>query len=197
MVDCRSRCGATLGVALRRSHDALADGCPADGPIHSVTGMTSTASPPRLQRRRPLGLPFLAIVGLALLAAVRAVLHDLGIVHEGSFVNLLLVVVPLLAWVAVVVWARVPNPFLTVLVIGACYGVLLAGVHQVFWTQAFDGSPPALGGNFSGLDLEVRLAVPRVAAVFSSLFTGVAIGAILGLIAWALSKAVDRRARTS
>jgi hypothetical protein len=155
--------------------------------------MNNTSSATSTTRRRLLGLPFAAIIGLALLAAPRAVLHDLGIVREGGIVNLLLAVVPLLVWVAVVVWARVPNPFLTLLVTGACYGLLLAGVHQILWEQAFAGSPPALGGNFSGLDIGMRQTAVRVAAVFSSLFTGVAVGAIVGLVAWAVAKVAQRR----
>jgi hypothetical protein len=154
--------------------------------------MNSTSS--RLIPRHRLGLPLPAIVGLALLAAPRAVLHDLGIAQEGSFVNLLLVVVPLVVWVGVAVWARVPNPFLTLLATGVCYGVLLALVHQLLWEQAFAGSPPALGGNFSGLDLGTRQAAVRVFAVFSSLFTGAAVGAIVGLVAWALAAVGRRRA---
>lgn len=149
---------------------------------------------PRPLPRPRLGLPFVAVLGLALLAAPRAILHDLRIIEEGTVVNLLLVVLPHLAWVVVAVVARVPNPFLTVLVTGACYGVLLAATHQLLWTQAYAGSPPALGGNFSGLDLGVRQTIVRVFAVFSSLFTGVAVGAIVGLVAWAVSKVVRRPA---
>jgi len=143
-------------------------------------------------RRRPLGLPFLAVLGLALLAAPRVVVHDLGIAKEGTVLNLLLVVIPPVVWVVVTVLARVPNPFLTLLVTGACYGVLLAGIHQLLWDQAFAGSPPALGGNFSGLDLAARQTIARVAAVVSSLFTGVAVGAVVGLVAWAVTTITHR-----
>lgn len=163
------------------------------GPLHSVAAMNSTTT--HSSRHRPLGLPFAAVLGLALLAAPRVLLHDLGIIDEGAFVNLLLVFIPPVAWIVVVVWAKVPNPFLTLLVTGACYGVLLAGIHQLFWEQAFNGSPPALGGNFSSLDIGVRRAVPRVAAVFSSMFTGVAIGAITGLVAWAVTKVVGQHSK--
>lgn len=154
-------------------------------------------TPFRSSRQRRLGLPVGAVVGLALLAAPRVVLHDLGIIQEGSFVNLLLVVVPLVVWVLVAVGTKVPNPFVTLLVTGACYGVLLAGIHQLFWDQAFAGSPPALGGNFSSLDLEMRQAIPRVAAVFSGIFTGTVVGALTGLVAWAIAKLVGQRAQVS
>ncbi|WP_326639701.1 hypothetical protein OG884_33965 [Streptosporangium sp. NBC_01755] len=36
----------------------------------------------------------IAIIGLALLAAPRVVLHDLDVIHEGTFVNALFVFVP-------------------------------------------------------------------------------------------------------
>ena len=157
--------------------------------------MTTTTSPEHVPQRHPLGLPLLAIVGLALLAAPRAVLHDLGIVPEGSILNLLLVLIPLLAWVVAVVRAGAPNPFLTVLAIGACYGVLLAGIHQVLWEQAFAGSAPTLGANLTGLDPGLQEAATRIAAVVSSLFTGVAVGAIIGLLTWAVSGLTTRRRR--
>jgi hypothetical protein len=161
--------------------------------VRSLAGMTTTKSTRSDTRRHPLlGLPFTVIVGLALLAAPRAVLHDLGITHGGSALNQLLAVVPLLVWVAAVAWARVPNPFLTVVIIGACYGVLLAAIHQLLWQHAFAGAPPALGGNFSQLDIGIRQLVVRIAAVFSSLFTGVAVGAIVGLLTWAVSKVVQQ-----
>ncbi len=53
-----------------------------------------------------LGLRWCVLVGLALLAVPRAVLHDLEIIHEGTAVNALLVAVPLLIWIVVVVRAR-------------------------------------------------------------------------------------------
>lgn len=171
----------------------MVDGCPRPGQLHSVAAMNSTAS--HSSRQRPLGLPFAALLGLALLAAPRVLLHDLGVIDERSLVNLLLVVIPPVAWIVVAVWAKVPNPFLTLLVTGACYGVLLAGIHQLFWEQAFNGSPPALGGNFSSLDIGVRRTIPRIAAVFSSMFTGVAIGAITGLVAWAVTKVAGQRTK--
>ena len=94
-----------------------------------------------------LELSISAIILLAALAAIRVPLHDLGIVSEGSFVNSLLVFVPLAIWMIVVLRQRVPNPFLALTAVGVAYGVMLAVIHQLLWTAAYDGSPPSLGGN--------------------------------------------------
>jgi hypothetical protein len=150
----------------------------------------STPSP--TARRRVLGLPFLAILGLGLLAVPRAVLHDLEIVEEGSLVNILLVAVPLVVWIAVAVW-RSSNPFLSLLTAGAVYGLCLALVHNLFWNQTWDGSPPSLGGNLEGRLPEVaEQLLVRGAMSISSFFTGLAVGAVCGLIAWGISWLVRR-----
>ena len=149
------------------------------------------------QSRRPgrhtgLGLPFLAVVGLALIAAPRVVLHDLGVIQEGTFVNSLFVFVPPLVWIAVVLWRRVPNPFLTLLVVGAVYGVLLMLGHQILWTTAWDGAPPSLGGNLGGLSPTAQEVIVRGFAAVSSLITGTLVGAVCGLVAWAIDKLLRR-----
>jgi hypothetical protein len=139
--------------------------------------------------RRGLGLSVPVIVLLAAVAAIRAPLHDLGIVQEGSAAAWLLVFVPLALWVGVVLRQRVPNPFQTLLVVGLAYGVMLAGVHQLFWEAAFGGSPPSLGGNLDGVLAPGAEAVLfRVSAVFSSLFTGALVGAAAGAVAWAIKR---------
>jgi hypothetical protein len=141
--------------------------------------MASASPPPSVVTMR-FGLPLPVLAGLALLAVPRAVLHDLKIIHEGTAVNLLLVAVPLLVWIVVVVTARVPAPFLTLLAVGAIYGVGLAIVHQVFWNV--DGH---LGGNLTGrLSPAAEAVIIRMFAAVSSLFTGLLTGAVTGLIAW-------------
>ncbi|MDP9796783.1 hypothetical protein J2S43_005295 [Catenuloplanes nepalensis] len=132
-----------------------------------------------------LGLPLPALMGLALIAVPRAVLHDLEIIHEGTFVNALLVAVPLLIWVVVVVAARVPRPFPALLVVGAFYGIGLAVVHQVLWSVDAD-----LGGR---LPPWAEQGVIRTFAVLSSLFTGLLTGAVTGLVAWACTALIRRR----
>ncbi|HLU60013.1 MAG TPA: hypothetical protein VKZ81_31520 [Pseudonocardia sp.] len=133
--------------------------------------------------RRSPDLPRPALVGLAALAGPRVVLHDLGIVEEGSLVNGLLVVVPPAVWIAVVLWHRPPRPFRTVVVIGAIYGVFLAVGHQLLWRAA--------------LPADVDLAVPefalRAAAVASSLVTGTLVGVVAGAVAVALCRVVPAR----
>lgn len=139
---------------------------------------------------RALGLPLAGILGLALLAAPRVVLHDLGLVHEGTLVNALLVFVPVALWVLVTVVRRVPNPFLTLLTVGAVYGVLLGVAHQVFWEANFDGAQPRLGGNLADVAPGTQELIIRGFAMISSLFTGVIVGAISGLIAWGIARLV-------
>jgi hypothetical protein len=134
---------------------------------------------------RKLGLPISAII---LLAAIRVPLHDLGIFSEGSFVNSLLVFVPLAIWM-IVVLRRVPNPFLALTVVGVAYGVMLAVIHQLLWTAAYDGSPPSLGGNLEGvLAPGLEAVIFRTSAFFSSIVTGTVMGAVVGAIAWVIER---------
>ncbi|ARQ72505.1 DUF4235 domain-containing protein [Streptomyces marincola] len=148
------------------------------------------AQPPR--RRPALGLSPAVILLLALLAAPRVVLHDLDLVQEGSAVNGLLVFVPPLVWIAVAVGKRVPNPFVTLLVVGLVHGVLLALGHQVLWESAFGDDPPSLGGNLSDLDPAVETVIIRFFAVVSGVFTGVLVGAVTGLAATGIARLTGR-----
>ncbi|MGO1410110.1 hypothetical protein [Microbacterium sp.] len=143
-------------------------------------------------RRRLLGLPLIAVIGLALLTVPRVVLHDLGILHEGTGVNALFVFVPAVVWIVVVLLAGAHRPFLTVLVIGLFSGVILAVVHQLLWSTAFAGNPPRLGGNLEGLDPAAQDVIIRLFSIPSSLFTGALVGAVAGLVAWGLSAIVRR-----
>ncbi|MFE9243441.1 hypothetical protein [Nocardiopsis sp. NPDC006938] len=152
---------------------------------------------PAPSRRTGLGLPFPAVVALALLAAPRVVLHDLGVLQEGTLVNALFVFVPPLVWIAVVVWRRVPNPFLTLLVVGVVYGVFLMLGHQLLWTTAWDGDPPTLGGNLSDLPPVAHAVITRGFAAVSSVVTGTLVGAVSGAAAWGVGRCVARAAPTS
>ncbi|MHA4951055.1 hypothetical protein ACX27O_27405 [Micromonospora sp. SD19] len=142
--------------------------------------------------RRTLGFSWPALVGLAALAVPRVILHDLHVVEGGQPAAVLLAVVPLICWVAAVLWRRPPRPFLTVVVIGAVHGVLLAVGHQVLWDEAFGATEPRLGT----VDPRAQEAILRVAAVFSSLVTGVLTGVVAGAVAAALRRFVmgSRRA---
>jgi hypothetical protein len=138
---------------------------------------------------RKLGLSVSAIILLAAIAAIRVLLHDLGIVPEGSVVAGLLVFVPLAIWLVVVLRRQVPNPFLALTAIGLTYGVMLALIHQLLWATAYDGNPPSLSGNLEGaLAPEVEALLFRVSAFFSSLATGTVLGAVVGAVAWAIER---------
>lgn len=139
--------------------------------------------------RRSLGISPLTIVGLAALAVPRVVAHDLGPVDPT--INLLLTFVPIAVWLAVVLWRRVPNPFLTLLAVGAVYGVALGAIHVLLWDQAFGGGSPVLGGSIDGvLPPPVEGALLRGFTLLSSLVTGTAVGAVTGGVAWLITKLV-------
>lgn len=135
---------------------------------------------------RPRRLPVLAMLGLALLGVPRVVLHDLGLLHEGTAPNLALVAVPLLVWV--VVGLRVARPFTTLLLVGLLHGVMLVLTHQLLWSVSFDGSPPRLGGNLADLDPTLQAVILRLASVPSGLVTGALLGAVTGAAAWLLTR---------
>jgi hypothetical protein len=139
--------------------------------------------------RGEVGLPVSVIILLAAIAAIRVPLHDLGIVPEGSVVAGLLVFVPLAIWLTVVLGRRVANPFLTLVVTGFAYGVMLALIHQLLWATAHDGSPPSLGGNLEGeRGPGLEAVVFRTSAFLSSLVTGTLMGAVVGVLAWVIQR---------
>lgn len=153
--------------------------------IHATHNTTAKGAAPR----RGIGLSPLAVVVLAAVAAIRVPLHDLGLVQEGSAATWLLVFVPLVVWVAVALARRVPNPVLTLTLVGLVYGVMLAVIHQLFWSAAFGGDLPSLGGSLEGvLSPGAEVAVLRVSAFFSNLATGTAVGVVAGAVAWALRR---------
>ncbi|UPL12523.1 hypothetical protein [Microbacterium sufflavum] len=138
-------------------------------------------------RRNPLGLSALALVGLAAVALIRVILHDLHVIDEGSPITWVLAIGPVVLWIVVAVVARVPKPFLTVLVIGVIFGVMLVITHQLLWDFAYRGTPPSLGDGAGA-----RL-IPRIAAIPSGLIVGTVIGAVGGLIAWGIQTMSNRR----
>ena len=139
-------------------------------------------------RSNSLGLPVLALLGLAALGVPRIILHDLHLIEEGSPVTWILSLLPVAVWITVVVLKRVPHPFLTVLDIGVLYGVMLVITHQLLWETAFAGRTISLG------DGPISTLVPRIAAIPSGLFTGAAVGAIGGLIAAGVGALTGRNA---
>jgi hypothetical protein len=131
------------------------------------------------------GMPWTWIWGLALLGVPRVVAHDLRLV--GPVVNAVLVFAPIAVWLAVVLWRRVPNAFVALLVVGACHGVLLAVTHQLLWAQSFGGVAPRLD---SVLPSGAEQVVLRIFAALSSLVTGTAVGAATGAVAWVVARLV-------
>jgi hypothetical protein len=145
-------------------------------------------------RAKALGLSPIAILGLAALGVPRVIAHDLRLV--GPAVNALLVFLPIAVWLAVVLWKRVPNPFLTLLAIGAAYGVLLGLTHQVLWSASFGDNQPSLGGNLAGaLSPATEAVLLRTFAFGSSLLTGVGVGVATGAAGWLLSRLIPAARR--
>jgi len=135
------------------------------------------------RRHYQLGLPLWQVAALAALAMPRALVHDAGVSVPGP-VQALLVVVPPAIWVAVAVLRRIPTPVTTLLVVGGLYGLGLAVVHNLYWSEAFGDRPPELGGNLAGqLAPGTEELVLRIAATASSLLTGLVVGLICGLVA--------------
>ncbi len=135
------------------------------------------------------GLPLAATLGLAALAVPRVILHDLHLIPPSAPVTWALALAPVVVWIAAAVLTRTPRPFLAVLLIGVSFGVMLVVTHQLLWDTAFKGAPPALGTG------PAALLIPRVAAVFSGLATGTAMGAIAGLVAMLISPVGKRWGR--
>jgi hypothetical protein len=133
-----------------------------------------------------LGLPVAALVGLAALGVPRVVLHDLDL--SGAAVTRVLALVPPIAWLVVVLAARVPRPFVTLVSVGVIYGVMLAATHQLLWNEAYDGDPPRLGDNLADAPDWVHAVVTRGGAVVSSLVVGAALGALVGAIATVVTR---------
>ena len=157
------------------------------------------ATTPYTNHDRSRGRAFspLLIIGLAALAVPRVIVHDLRLAPPNGIVNGLLVFVPPLIWLAVVLWQRPPRPFLTYLLIGVCYGIMLAIGHQLMWTAAFDGNPPQIGGNLEGrLDPAIENLVLRTFAFVSSVITGTLVGAVVGAIGAVLARLLPSPTRS-
>lgn len=153
---------------------------------HTTPGPAGPSSVTTRTRGR-LGLPVWAIIGLALISVPRVFAHDLGL--GAGPVPAILTIGPVVVWIAVVLAARVPSPLVTLLVVGAAYGVALGIVHNILWNEVFGEDPPMLGDLDAGVS-EVPL---RVATAISSVFTGVMVGLLSGLVA-TLVRSISRKA---
>ena len=145
----------------------------------SDTATAPTSAPARAHR---LGLPVLALVGLALLRVPGPLLEDLGVIRSGDPIAWALAWAPVVVWVLVVVLRKAARPFLTVLTTGLISGALLVLAYQLFWEQLF--------GDFTSADLTIRLI-----AIPGGLVNGALFGAIGGLVAAGIRVIVTRRDR--
>ena len=131
-----------------------------------------------------LGLSLPALILLATLPIPRAIAHDLNLVNEGELINSILVFIPAIIWLVVVLWKKVPKPFLTLLIIGLVYGLLLGLTHQLAWDSFWNGNPPHLGGELAGkLSPFVETILMRLATFVTSVITGIITGGFVGAIA--------------
>lgn len=137
------------------------------------------------------GLPWWAIIGLALLAVPRVVLHDLHMLEEGTWLNAVFVWVPPVIWITLVVVQRIPRPFLALLAVGVAYGALLATTHLLLWDQAFADGTPQLGGNLADLNPLAQALLVKAFTALNSGITGTLVGVVCGIIATGLHKLVN------
>ncbi|GAA1579963.1 hypothetical protein [Actinoplanes couchii] len=121
-------------------------------------------------------------VALGLLAAPRAVLHDLELIEPETGLNAALVFVPLIVWILIAVRAGADS-FRLPLKAGLVYGICLAVIHNLLWDGAARLSG-TLAGRFSAPVEELLL---RTTMSISSLLTGLLAGAACGAVAWLLT----------
>ncbi|GGP11719.1 hypothetical protein [Oceanobacillus neutriphilus] len=126
-----------------------------------------------------LGVPVITLILLSLLGVPRVIGHDLSLFKEGSLVNSVLVFAPIIIWIIYIVLKNVRKTFLSLLLIGFFYGIFLAIVHQILWHTALD-APIQFGGSLSNLPQIAVNSIARIFAFFSSVTTGIVIGAITG-----------------
>ena len=156
--------------------------------VPSVGGMDRRPAP-------ALGLPLWLVLGLGLLGLPRVVLHDLG-VTLGPLPQAVLAVGPPVVWVLAALVACVPSPVRALVAVGTVHGLVLALTHQLMWDTAYAAGDPTLGGALTGrLDDDAEEVVLRAAATVSSLFTGMVLGLVTGLVAAALRRPTDRHGR--
>lgn len=131
---------------------------------------------------------------LALIGVPRVIAHDLHWVDPGGFVNLLLVFIPPIVWIAVILAKRETKPFQALVLIGVFYGIQLGITHQLFWQAAFE-TTPQLGGNLSDLAPAASNAIVRSFAFVSSLTTGAVVGLITGAVGVLIHRLLNRISR--
>jgi hypothetical protein len=140
-------------------------------------------------------IPLTILFLLAFLSMPRVVLHDLKLMPFDSFFYLFTAIAPLLVYLAIAIFRDNKRPIYDFFILGVFYGVLLALVHLLLWDVAGSGHGLAFGDNLTGvMDPSAEALAFKVAVAHSSVFTGVGIGLILGLISKVAQKVKERRA---
>ncbi|MEY8561146.1 hypothetical protein AALF85_10620 [Jeotgalicoccus halotolerans] len=134
-----------------------------------------------------IGMRIIEIIFLVLLGIPRTILHDLSLIEEGTFINLLFVFVPILVWIVYILFRNDKAPAFSIFILCVLYGVILAVTHQLLWAHSFPGYIQ-LGGNLSELSGALSTFIARSFAFISSLMTGALTGLVLSMIIWVLSK---------
>jgi hypothetical protein len=81
-------------------------------------------------------MPAWMVLVLVALGGPRTILSDLDVVApESGLLYYCLALLPFAVWLAVAIARRSRRPFLDFLVVGALYGVSLAIIHQLMWTE--------------------------------------------------------------
>jgi hypothetical protein len=126
------------------------------------------------------------IVPLAFLALARPLLSIAGAYETlggGALGPLLVTALLAVVWVATVVLTRAPKPLVTLLLVGALYGLLAIALQQLLWNLSPGGVPE-----------EAPSSTPVLVVSWASILATNAIwGALLGLVAAGIRRLVERR----
>jgi hypothetical protein len=125
--------------------------------------------------RQQRGFEWGLIFALAVSGLVRPLLSILGVYgsSEGSWGPILVTIFIAAIWVGVVVIGRVPNPLVTLTVVGGVYGVLAILLQQTMWHLFLEGPP-------EGAPSSVPIIVIGWVSIIA---TNMVWGAILGVVA--------------
>lgn len=116
-----------------------------------------------------------SVVVLSLLTVPRLVLHDLDVMEDNSLLSGILGTLPYVLWVVVPIARRYRRLFLPVLAAGLLSGVWLLIGHFLLWNIHWAGhpNPPS-----------------KASVLIPSIFVGLGMGAIVGLVTLGIGKSV-------